>query len=116
MQRQAILADADTVAQPGFDHVPADDALQTAERQNAEKFGAGSGFETSGPPKDDKRQRKCQADEPAEKPMAPFPPVDDLEVIKQHALVKNAVLGNLLVFLKRREPVGFAERWKRPKE
>ena len=44
-------------------------------------------------------------------PVAPFPPIDDLEVLKLHPLVLDAPLVDLFVLFELSLPVGLAQGW-----
>ncbi len=110
MQRQPVLTDVDAFNETGFHHVPADDALHAAKSKNAKKLRAAAALQTAGQPEEDQRHRKRDADNPSQKAMAPFPPVDRLKLGKRHAVVHDVILRDLLILLEGREPIGVAQR------
>ncbi len=98
MQRQAVLADVDAVDEAGLHHVPADGALQAAQREDAETLQREAAAQLAHEPERDERQREGDADEAAEEAVRPFPPVDGLEGFERHAGVDDAYSGIALYF------------------
>ena len=46
--------------------------------------------------------------------MAPFPPIDHLELGQRHALILQLILGYCLIFIEFKPPVFYPKRWYRP--
>ena len=110
MQREPVLAHVDAVDEPGFHHVPADKTLQGAQRQHADQLQRQTRPQPARSPEREEWDGEGHADKAPEQAVRPFPPVDKLEVAERHAGVHDAVLGDRLVLLERRLPVGFVER------
>src|SRR5215207_1318548 len=72
--------------QPGGDHDPADGALQPPERADGQEREREAAAERPPRPEPEERQEEHQPDEPPKLPVRPFPPVDELELGKAHAL------------------------------
>ena len=100
MRGEPVGGDVDHLArQPRRDHPPADRALNPAEDPEPQKPGGpapGDPFHQGEP---HEAREPDQADETAKLAMAPFPPVDDLELGQRHVRVHKLKLGNGLVFL-----------------
>ena len=91
--------------QPRRHHPPAHSALNAAQDAGDQQL--------AGPARRDFLQGKetkeanCP-DQPHETPqltVAPFPPIDDLELVQRHALVLQLVLGNLAILVEFRLPL-----------
>jgi hypothetical protein len=61
-------------------------------------------------PEEHQRQGVGDADEAPQLPVGPFPPEDELELIKAHALVDELVLRDLAVLVEFLQPFRLAER------
>ena len=61
-------------------------------------------------PEDDEGHEEGGADQPAEKAMRPFPPIDGLELFQAHAALDLGIFRDLLIGLESVRPVGLAER------
>src|SRR5690606_10447066 len=92
------------------DHPPADEALETAERQKAGERPAQPLLDASREPEEDERHGEDEADGARDQPVRPFPPEDRLELVDRHALVDLLILRDALVALELLLPSGSGER------
>jgi hypothetical protein len=113
MRRQPVLADRDPVDQAAHHHVPAEHPLRRPERQQRQQPGRQHPVDPAGGPEAQERDHEGQPDHPPEQPVAPFPPVDHLELGEAHAGVDEAVLRDLPVFLELRQPLRLVQRRQR---
>ncbi len=114
MGGQPVGGDADHAAlEPGGDHPPADGALQPAQRAEAEKASGPAGGNAPPGPEPEEAKAPDEADDPAELAVAPFPPVDHLELVEGHAPVDELVLRDLAVLVEFGLPRGGVERRQR---
>ncbi len=96
------------------DHPPADRALQPAQDAGQQQAPGPAGRDLA---RHEKDQESGCPDEPngaAQLPVAPFPPIDFLEVVQFHPLVHDPPLIDLAVFVEFRLPVGFGHWRNRP--
>src|SRR5262245_50838715 len=107
MQRQSVLTDVGALSQAGAHHVPADQALDGAQRKNCHELQAKAARDGAGCQEQQERQGKGDTDQASKVSVCPFPPEDDLEGLEAHALIDMLILRNLLVFAKLLLPVLF---------
>ena len=98
MRGQPELRHARIVDQPALHHVPAQRALQAAEREDRDQRRRESGRQLPPQDKPGERQRKHRTDDAPEQPMRVFPPEYRLECVEAHSLVHLPVFGRCLVF------------------
>ncbi len=110
MDREPLLRDFDAMHEAGFHHPPADEALQSAERQDADEFPFQSLRDHAAQPEDDERHGEDDADQPAQQPMAPLPEEDEFEPVEAHAGDEFLILRDRLIFGEFGEPIGLGER------
>ena len=113
MRRQPILRNLDAIGEAGGDHPPANGALQRPEPEDEPEPRLQARRHPAAPEEPEKRQQERDADEPANEPVHPLPPIDRLELIEAHAAIELAVLRDGLVFLEFGLPLGLAERRQR---
>ncbi len=70
----------------------------------------------AGQPEKHKWYKEHHTNGAAQKPVSPFPPIDEPELVEAHALVDEMVFWNLAVFFECRQPVGFIERRDGPQQ
>ena len=106
------MADLDIVGQAGLDHPPANKALQSAQRQQAQQPGVITLRNCPPEPEPGQRQGKGQTDHPAEQAVKPFPEEYDLEPGQRHSgwPVDLGILRDPLIGPKRRLPLRFGQR------
>ncbi len=63
-----------------------------------------------GEPEHHERHEERGADQPAEEPMRPFPPIDGLELVDAHAVLELGIFWDLLIGGEGFLPVGLAQR------
>ena len=85
MQGEPVLADVDAIREARAHHVPADRALQRAEREDAGQPGRQRARHAAGGQEVEERHQEGYADQAAEEAMRPLPPEDELEGVEAHA-------------------------------
>ena len=110
MRREPVLADIGAVDEAALHHVPADRALKSAEHEQADQSGQQRARDIAREPEHDEGHEEGGADQPAEKAMRPFPPIDGLEVLQAHAALDLGIFRDLLIGLEGLAPVRLAER------
>ena len=110
MHGQPVLADADAIDQAAAHHVPADEALQPAEREDPDQPRQQRARNPAGGQQHEERHEKGEADQAAEEAVRPLPPEDALERAKAHALVDLLVLRDLPILVEGILPVGLRQR------
>ena len=110
MHRQAIMADVGALRQAGFDHPPADRALQSAQREQGRQPPAIAFRDRPLPGEPQQRQREGDADQSPEQPVHPLPEKDELELGQAHAPVDLPIFRNLLVQAERLHPLVMRQR------
>ncbi len=115
MRGEPVLADIGTLDQPALHHVPADRALKSAEHEQADQPRQQRTRDIAGEPEHDEGHEEGDADQPAEKAMRPFPPIDGLELLEAHAALELGIFRDLPVGLEGLLPVGSrrAAGWRR---
>ncbi len=104
VDRQSILRHFHPLGQARGHHPPADSALQRTQAEDDPQALLELRRQPPLPDEPQEREQECDADEPAQQAMRPFPPEDRLELIKAHAEVQFAILRDGLVGLKRLGP------------
>ncbi len=94
------------VGQARIDHPPAHHPLQPAKRKQHHAAPDQARGDRTLPEEQHERDGERHSHEPPQQPVAPFPPVDELEPTERHALVHDPVLGNLFVVIELRLPLG----------
>ena len=110
MRRKTVLRNFDAMDEAGRHHPPADRALQRAEAKNQPKPCPQSGTDPAAPEEPQQRQQEHHADGAADEAVRPFPPIDRLERVEAHAVVKFAILRNGLIFFELGLPLGVVKR------
>ena len=110
MRGEPVLADIGAVDETALHHVPADGALEAAENEESDQPRQKRARDIAEKPEADEWHEKSDADQPAEKAMRPFPPIDGLELVEAHAALELGIFGDLLIGLEGLLPVGLGER------
>ena len=113
MRREPVLADLRAVHEAALHHPPAKRALQAAQHEQNGELRHQCALDLLREGKPEERNEEGKADETAEQPVPPFPPIDLLELRQRHPLVERGVLGDLLVEVEFALPVGLAQRRER---
>ena len=103
------------IANPARHHPPADRALHPAQRNQPRQLPAEPAAQPAPRRKHCKAQHRDQPDKPAKLPVAPLPPVNELELGKAHALVLQLVLGRVPVLVELGRPIRRIHRRQRPR-
>ena len=111
MDGEPDLTDINPVHQPGFDHPPTNEPLQSAKCQQDQQAGLQPGCQPAGYPEPGERQGEKQTDKTSQKTVSPFPPKDELEFFKRHMFVDRLKLGRSLVLFELSQPVEVRQRW-----
>ena len=93
-----------------LNHPPADEALQSAEREEQHHARPILSCDGAGESEPQERHEEHETDSAAEETMRPFPPENSLERFQCHAGVFQAVLRDLLVFVEGVLPRGVVQR------
>ena len=110
MSGEPILRNLNAIGETRSDHPPTDGALQSTEAENEPQSAAQSRSNPAAPEEPHERQQKNYADQAADEPVRPFPPIDRLERVKAHALIERVILRDGLILFERALPLRFAER------
>lgn len=115
MGRESVGGDrGHAVFEPRGHHPPAHDALEADQHPDRQQPRRPARRQPPGGEETHEPQDEDEADHAAEEPVAPLPPVDELEVRECHALVHQLVLRALAVEVELRLPVCRAHRRDRP--
>jgi len=98
------------------DHPSANRALHPAQHAGQDQPPGPASGDLARQQEAEEPQRPDQTDHPAQLAVAPFPPVDRLEIRQFHPLVLQAPLVDLLVFVEFGLPVGLAQRRNRARD
>lgn len=110
MNCEPVLAHIGALGEPRTHHPPADRALQSAEGEETGKLPAESAIDDAARPEHGKGNDESNADQPAEHPVPPLPPIDELEPGERHVRIDREELGNLAVLVEFDQPVGRGQR------
>ena len=105
MRGQPHRAHARVVHEAAFHHVPAEPALEPAERENARELPRERGRERAPPQEIHERKQEDGADDPSQQPMEILPPEDRLEALERHVVVAEAEFGGEAVLRERLLPL-----------
>ena len=108
MSRKPVLTHVHPVSQPALDHEPAKRALRSSQNEKRRDPRYERPWNTAAQKEDREGNKEYDPDNPSEKPVRPFPPIDGFEAVEAHAAIYQAVLGNMPVFLECVLPRGFA--------
>ena len=114
MERQPVLAHINPLRQAGRDHIPADEALQAAQKQKTHAPKLHASVKPALHPENEEGNGESKTDQTAKKAVPPLPPIDELEFFKAHAAIDELVFGDLPVFFEFDLPLRFGERRKYP--
>ena len=84
--------------------------MQRAEPENQRQPVAQPCGDPAPPPEPQERQQKDDTDAARDQAMRPFPPIDGLERVQCHAVIKRAVLRNGLVSFELALPLRLGQR------
>jgi hypothetical protein len=111
VQCETIGAYCDLVrAEAGLDHEPANCALQSDQRSDDEQRHDEVPGYAACDQETEQRQHVGEANDTAELPMAPFPPVDRFERVEAHARIDELILRDRPILGERHLPVGVRQR------
>ena len=108
---EPVLADVRIVHEAALDHVPAEDALQSAEYEHQQVLRPLIASNISFRQKVDERQQKNYADNSAQQTVQEFQPENILEGIDVHLRIQFLKFGRLLVHLEHTLPLAVCDRW-----
>jgi hypothetical protein len=97
---------------PGHHHVPAEQPLRSAEREQADDLPAVALGDRAPDPEPQQARAEDEADQPAEQAVGEFPPIDVLECRERHSRrpVDLDIFGGRLVEVESAHPIGVAKR------
>ena len=110
MRGQPVLADVRIIDQAALDHVPADQALHSAEYEHQPVFRPLLFADVAFGRKYQERHKEHDADQATEQAMQEFEPENALECLNIHVCIDLLELWRLLVHLERRPPLGIGQR------
>ena len=110
MSGQPVLADMGIADQPALDHIPAEQALETAQKKHDDQPGCQAGFDHLAQQEVDKGKQEDEANQTPQHTMRILEPEDFLEAIELHVTVQLLKLGILLIPFELRLPLFFAQR------
>src|SRR3954454_24251817 len=112
MCRKAQVADVGALGEARHDHIPAEQALRSAEREQADHLPAVAPWNAALPRQPSQAASEYDSDQPPKQAMDEFPPVDVLELGEGHpsGSIDLAVFGGRLIEVESVGPVGLAQR------
>lgn len=100
----------EVVLDAGFDHPPADEALEPDERGDTGDPGSHAGGDPATGDKVEAGENEGEADDTPPEPVRPFHVVDELVALEVHVRVQNTIFGRVAVFREILFP-GFGGHW-----